>query len=708
MSPQQEDHGRDSLEDESEPERTLQAKPEPAEPGHGSGLDEGGEGTLVSPASAPVPAQRPSDDAPLDDLGAGGTVVAPHRDPGQSPTRDEAQEQAAPRPKPVPARRPGDTDSTGITTKPLPTDAPAIPDVTLTGVLGQGGQGAVYKGHQDYLDRDVAVKVLGTGGDEFEQRFRREAKILAGLSHPSIVACHHAGVTPDGCCYMVMELIEGPDLSVWVKEQGPVAPIDALAVVRDIARALEHGYEASIIHRDVKPQNVLLQPTGEGRFPFRAKLADLGLARATSEESDMPTLTAQGAVMGTPSTMAPEQFDDPDSVDFRADIYGLGCVLYCALVGTLPFSGRTFAQVFKQKATGPLPDPSKERAEVTRRVARLVGKMLARERQDRHASYSELCAELEAEIEVLRGPDKPGAARAGGFNLRRAGLVTGLVALALVAFKVLKPSEDEAPGSGEDGIAATLAGAAGDQDGTGAGAGEPGGTAADTEAASSAAEQESADPSAEEARSRAEFAAMLPAIGEALEAGVSEPLFAWQTFDQLLEGWQRDQNPGLWISDVAGELRAFASARRTEARRSLPAGRWGLTGQLRCSTGYNSDLLEATHCGLRVVFEDRCSLLITARPTDESAEPDQALTWCFESWTDSSWVPLAGAYSGELQATWEPPTRFALRLSAGGVDARLGDEEIRCPGGLGAPRALVLLADHAAAEWYELELEGLE
>ena len=240
----------------------------------------------------------------------------------------------------------------GRTIQPVPKQTPGaytphIPDVTILSTVGTGGQGVVFRGHQEYLDRAVAVKVLHRHIDpSFSKRFQREAKLLAGLQHPNIISCHQAGVTDDDHCYMVMEFIDGPDLHDFVESSGRLGVMDALSIVRDVALGLEHGLESSIIHRDVKPQNVLLQrqssTTGEKQpVPkrFRAKLADLGLARCTTDRGDVPQLTTQGAVMGTPTTMAPEQFDAPDDVDHRADIYGLGCVLYYALTGKPAFEG---------------------------------------------------------------------------------------------------------------------------------------------------------------------------------------------------------------------------------------------------------------------------------------------------------------------------------------------------------------------------------
>ncbi|MBA3709844.1 MAG: serine/threonine protein kinase [Planctomycetes bacterium] len=291
------------------------------------------------------------------------------------------------------------TGPTGAAPPRVDVAPPTIPDVTIEKEIGRGGMGVVYRGRQPYIDRNVAVKLLlvdkGKTGDEFVKRFQREAKILAGLSHPHIVACYQAGLTADGNPYLVMEFIDGPNLREHVSKHGPLAPADAIAVVRDMSRALSHAHASGIIHRDVKPENVLLAPTGKPgqAFPWTAKLVDLGLARPSAkEDGGEMNLTMQGMLMGTPATMAPEQFDDPDHVDYRADIYGLGCVLYHALTGTPAFNSRTLGEIVSSKVSGTIPNPAVLRNTIPREVADLVTKMLARDRAARPQSYEELIA----------------------------------------------------------------------------------------------------------------------------------------------------------------------------------------------------------------------------------------------------------------------------------------------------------------------------
>lgn len=274
---------------------------------------------------------------------------------------------------------------------------PIIPEVELDKEIGRGGMGVVYSGRQTYLDRRVAVKLLlvnrESADDDYVRRFQREAKILAGLSHPHIVSCYSAGVTAERQPYLVMEFIDGPNLKNWVAEHGPLAERDALRMVRELAQALGHALTNGIIHRDVKPENVLLaKREGDSSiFPYQAKLVDLGLARPQGTGSDM-NLTVAGQIMGTPTTMAPEQFDDPEGVDFRADIYGLGCVLYHALTGGPAFKGNSLAQIVTAKVSGAAPNPTAEISDLSPAIGTLVADMLAKDREQRPQSYEILIA----------------------------------------------------------------------------------------------------------------------------------------------------------------------------------------------------------------------------------------------------------------------------------------------------------------------------
>lgn len=323
--------------------------------------------------------------------------------------------------------------------------ASPIPDVTLDKELGRGGMGVVYKGRQTYLDRTVAVKLLlaqGADGEEFVRRFQREAKILASLAHPHIVACYQAGVTASNNPYLVMEFIDGPTLKDWVEKNGRVPPVAALAITRDLAKALDHAHESGIIHRDVKPENVLLakKPTAaaDDAFPYTAKLVDLGLARPSAGAGEM-NLTRQGMVMGTPSTMAPEQFDDPDHVDYRADIYGLGCVLYHALVGKPAFDGKTLAAIVTAKVSGEIPQVTRAKADVPLPVNELVCALLAPQRDARPQSYREIVDRCDQLLGSGGGELGRQGNRSAWIGVAAAVIILGGAAAAVIALQ--RPAE---------------------------------------------------------------------------------------------------------------------------------------------------------------------------------------------------------------------------------------------------------------------------
>jgi tRNA A-37 threonylcarbamoyl transferase component Bud32 len=199
-------------------------------------------------------------------------------------------------------------------------------------MLGQGGMGAVYKARQKQLDRWVALKILPPEvgqSQAFSERFTREAQSLARLSHPHIVTVFDFGRTADGLYYFLMEYIDGTDLR-HVIQTGELTPDQALAVVPQVCEALHYAHKKGIVHRDVKPENILLDKEGH------VKIADFGLARLLDRPPTADTLTQVGQRMGTPHYMAPEQIEHPHNVDHRADIYSLGVVFYEMLTGELP------------------------------------------------------------------------------------------------------------------------------------------------------------------------------------------------------------------------------------------------------------------------------------------------------------------------------------------------------------------------------------
>ncbi|MBK8091414.1 MAG: protein kinase [Verrucomicrobiaceae bacterium] len=226
-------------------------------------------------------------------------------------------------------------DTLPITPLDLPTleeITAAFPDLEVLSLIGHGGMSAVFKARQPKLDRTVALKVLpqslaATPG--FAERFTREGRVLARLSHPSIVAVHDFGES-GGFCYLLMEYVDGVNLRQAMRA-GRFTPEQALSIIPAICDALQFAHTQGVLHRDIKPENILLDSRG------KVKIADFGIAKILDEKGgDAMLLTQSGARLGTAPYMAPEQIEQPSSVDHRADIYSLGVVFYEMLTGELP------------------------------------------------------------------------------------------------------------------------------------------------------------------------------------------------------------------------------------------------------------------------------------------------------------------------------------------------------------------------------------
>ena len=247
-------------------------------------------------------------------------------------------------------------------------------------VLGQGGMARVHQGLDRQLGRQVAIKVLAPPFDrdrEFVERFRREARAAAGLSHPNIVAVFDSG-SDDGTHFIVTELVEGETLADRLHRDGPMPPADAVAVAVDIARALAAAHARGLIHRDIKPGNVMLLPDG------RVKVVDFGIARAAGSD----TLTNTGVVLGSTAYLSPEQAGG-QPVDERADLYSLGCVMYEMLTGHVPFSADTPIATMYRHVNEDAPPPSTI-APVQPELEDVVLRCLEKDPKRRFASASEL------------------------------------------------------------------------------------------------------------------------------------------------------------------------------------------------------------------------------------------------------------------------------------------------------------------------------
>jgi WD40 repeat protein/CubicO group peptidase (beta-lactamase class C family) len=273
--------------------------------------------------------------------------------------------------------------------------------------IGQGGMGTVYRALHTRLDKVVAVKTLTAGlvsHPEAVARFGREMKAVGKLNHPNIIQATDAGEV-EGVHFLVMEYVEGADLARVARRVGRLRVADACEVARQAAHGLAHAHERGLIHRDVKPSNLLLSAAGQ------VKLLDLGLARLQKAFTEGGS-TITGVVLGTFDYMAPEQGEDAHAVTARADVYSLGCTLYHLLTGRPPFAGRpTAALKLRAHATEPVPPVRAARAEVPEALAAVLARMLAKGPAERYAGAAEVA---EALGPFAAGADLPAlAARAG-------------------------------------------------------------------------------------------------------------------------------------------------------------------------------------------------------------------------------------------------------------------------------------------------------
>ena len=258
--------------------------------------------------------------------------------------------------------------------------------------IASGGMGTVYRAHKEILDKTVALKVLHpefAPRKDYLARFMREARVASDLDHPGIVKVLDAG-EDGGLYYIAMEFVEGIDLRTFVSENGPLSPRTALRMARQVAEALDYAHGRGLVHRDVKPANLLMARNG------RIKLADFGLARLVKEDHEV---TVSGQVVGTPAFMSPEQCRDR-AVDGRSDLYSLGASLYYLLSGKLPFSGKRQAQVLHDIVHGSPPPLRSVASDVPDKVASLVHKLLSKHPSARFQNGRDLIAAID---EILAG-----------------------------------------------------------------------------------------------------------------------------------------------------------------------------------------------------------------------------------------------------------------------------------------------------------------
>lgn len=279
--------------------------------------------------------------------------------------------------------------------------------------IGGGGMGRVFRAYDSRLSRTVALKILTAeqaADPQILARFQNEARSAARLNHPGIVQVYSAG-EQNGYHYIASEFVEGKNLRKLVEDHGPLPVYDALKYVLQVAEALHHASQRGVIHRDVKPSNIIITPNGQ------AKLIDLGLARVFQGNGRGQDLTTSGMTLGTFDYIAPEQARDPRLADVRSDIYSLGCTLYFLLTGQPPFPSGTVLQKLLQHQSEEPPNPKVLRPEVPDVVVKLLRRMMAKSPRQRFQSAEELVQTLRILLGEEVRPNKSSATR--DFSPRR-------------------------------------------------------------------------------------------------------------------------------------------------------------------------------------------------------------------------------------------------------------------------------------------------
>src|ERR1041384_6766901 len=274
------------------------------------------------------------------------------------------------------------------------------PAYSIEGEIGRGGMGVVYMARDERLKRKVAVKVLPPDlafREEIRLRFLREAETAARLSHPHIVPIHSVGEGPDGLVYFVMAYVDGESLGAKLKRRGRLPPDESRRIMLETADALGAAHALGIIHRDVKPDNILLEGSRG-----RVVVTDFGIAKALSSTTGPGTLTATGGAIGTPHYMSPEQAAGDREIDGRSDIYSLGVVGFEMLAGELPFSAPTVPGILIKQITEAAPDLATRVPGCPDDLASCVMRCLEKEPESRWPTADALRRALESRSEIGR------------------------------------------------------------------------------------------------------------------------------------------------------------------------------------------------------------------------------------------------------------------------------------------------------------------
>jgi serine/threonine-protein kinase len=321
---------------------------------------------------------------------------------------------------------------------------PEVPGYRIESVLGRGSTGVVYRAVQLAVERVVALKVLhrSLSRGRIVRRLQREARTTARLSHPNIVAAIDMGQT-NGLWWYAMEFVDGPSLAAHLRKQGRLTEREALRLFIPLCEALEHLHQHGVVHRDIKPGNILVEAGG------RARLVDLGLAFA----EDDPSMTSQGGTLGTPHYVSPEQARNPQAADVRSDIWSLGASLYHSVCGRPPFAGASVADILSSVLYARIPDPGEIEPSLSKGMRLVLRKCLARDPAGRYQTPAELLEDLERlrerrQVRVQRRDLDPVAGHEQRVRRLWSGAAVVAIAMGAIGLAVWRPwSASTSPGT---------------------------------------------------------------------------------------------------------------------------------------------------------------------------------------------------------------------------------------------------------------------
>lgn len=308
--------------------------------------------------------------------------------------------------------------------------------------IGQGGMSTVYKAKHQLLKRDVAVKLLKVGRQldgKTHQRFKEEARAAVGLQHSNICSTREFGINQDGTPYLIMDFLEGTSLAELIKQEEKLSQSHVIELMLNVCSGLKHAHESGVIHRDVKPANIIIAREKTGSDAI--KIVDFGIAKLITEDDSGPNLTQTGEVFGTPKYMSPEQCHG-NKVDQRADIYALGCILYEMLSGQPPFNNDSAIQIMFAHINN---EPAPLANNVSRDMKVIVDRCLQKEPSSRYQTVSELMADLSAVkngkplIHGLRGKRSKAPYPAAALGILT---IVTLVALVFAGFEINRQSSN--------------------------------------------------------------------------------------------------------------------------------------------------------------------------------------------------------------------------------------------------------------------------